>query len=47
MQDILKNKIGFFVSVKYTDIFCDLLRNIKEIIKEEEDKKFETFFERY
>ena len=47
MKDILKHKIGYFVSVKYTDIFCDLLRNIKEIIKEEEDKKFETFFERY
>ena len=33
MKDILKHKIGYFVSVKYTDIFCDLLRNIKEIIK--------------
>ena len=46
-KDIIKQKVGYFVSLKYTDIFCDLLRNIKKIIKEEEDNKFETFFQRY
>ena len=43
-KDIIKQKVGYFISLKYTDIFCDLLRNIKNIIKEEEDNKFETFF---
>ena len=36
IKDVLQKKIGYFLSEKYTDVFCEILRNIKEIMIEEQ-----------
>ena len=48
ISKILEEKIGFYVNLKYTEIFCSILRNIKDILKnEEKNKPYETIFNKY
>ena len=47
MAQIIKQRIKLFLKEKYMDIFFEILRNIEQIIKEEEDNKIETIFHKY
>ena len=48
IKDVLQKKIGYFLSEKYTDVFCEILRNIKEImIEEQNNKKYETIIQKF
>ena len=38
ISDILDQKIGAYVNLKYTETFCIILRNINNIIRQEEKK---------
>jgi hypothetical protein len=47
MAQIIKQRIKLFLKEKYMDVFFEILRNIEQIIKEEEDNKIETIFHKY
>ncbi len=48
MRDILQNKVGLYINLKYTNIFCEILKNLKKIQEDEEKKKpYETIFQKY
>ena len=48
IKDVLQKKIGYFISEKYTEAFCEILRNIKEIlIEDQNNKKYETIIQRF
>ena len=48
MRDILQNKVGLYINLKYTNFFCEILRNFKNIQEDEEKKKpYETVFQKY
>ena len=48
IKDVLQKKIGYFISEKYTEAFCEILRNIKEIlIEDQNNKEYETIIQRF
>ena len=48
MRDILQNKVGLYINLKYTNFFCEILRNLKNIQEDEEkNKPYETIFQKY
>ena len=48
ISDILDQKIGAYVNLKYTETFCIILRNINNIIRQEEkNKPYETIFNKF
>ena len=47
IKDDIKKNMSLFVKEKYMNTFFDILRKVKEIIKNEEKKKIETIFHRF
>ena len=47
IKDDIKKNMDLFVKEKYMNTFFDILRKVKEIIKNEENKKIETIFNRF
>ena len=48
MRDILQNKVGLYINLKYTNFFCEILRNLKNIQEDEEkNKPYETIFQKF
>jgi hypothetical protein len=48
MRDILQNKVGLYINLKYTNFFCEILRNFKNIQEDEEKKKpYKTILQKY
>ena len=47
LKDKILQKLNLFLNVKYTHLFFDILRNIKQISLEEEKKKKEKMYKNY